>query len=183
MKIIAFGASYSKDSINKKLAAHAALHLGFEQTEILDLNHYLLPLFTVDLEKEIGQPQAAKDFVEKIEEADVLVISLSEHNGTYTTAFKNLFDWASRIKQQMFENKKIVLLSTAPGPRGGISALEAAKIRFPIHGAEIVGVFSLPHFYENFSEEEGILNENLKQKLDQVLYLAKQKIKLSKLIT
>lgn len=181
MKILAFGATYSEDSINKKLAAYTALQFGFKQTEVLDLNEYPLPLYTVDVEKKIGLPQEAKDFVEKIEEADVLVISISEHNGTYTTAFKNLFDWASRVKLEMFEDKKILLLSTAPGLRGGISGLEAAKSRFPIHGTEIIGAFSLPEFYKNFSEKEGILDKELKQKFQEVLYFVKQSLGLPKL--
>ncbi|UEG50341.1 NAD(P)H-dependent oxidoreductase [Ferruginibacter lapsinanis] len=169
MKIIAFGASYSKDSINKKLAAFAASYFPNEKTEIIDLNNYPLPLFTVDAEKEIGQPQAAKDFLNKISTAGILIISVAEHNGSYTTAFKNLFDWASRINLKMFEGKKLLLLATAPGPRGGISALEAAVARFPIHGAEIIGSFSLPKFAENFSEKKGIINEGLKASFDELM--------------
>ncbi len=176
MKLVAFGASYSKNSINKRLAIYAASFFRSTQTEILDLNHYQLPLFTIDTEQEIGQPQAAKDFVAKLDEADLLIISLSEHNGTYTTAFKNLFDWASRFKLKMFEGKKILLLSTAPGPRGGLSALEAAKARFPKHGAEIIGTFSLPSFQDNFSEEDGIINEILNQEFNQIIRTAGENI-------
>jgi hypothetical protein len=34
--------------------------------------------------------------------------------------------------------------------------------RFPRHGAEIIGRFSLPKFNENFNSEKGILNDELK---------------------
>lgn len=169
MKIVAFGASYSTNSINKKLAAYTVSRLGYAGAEILDLNDYELPLFTTDLERRIGHPQPARNFVSKLEEADLLVISLAEHNGSYSAGFKNLFDWASRIKIKMFEGKKVLLLATAPGPRGGLSVLEAAKLRFPVHGAEIAGAFSLPKFAENFSDEEGITNEELKEQFEGVI--------------
>jgi chromate reductase len=119
MKIIAFGASYSRASINKEFAAFAATQFGTHEVEVLDLNDYSLPLFTVDVEKELGQPQAAKDFVAKMEEADALIISVTEHNGNFSAAFKNLFDWASRVKLNMFEGKRMLLLSTSPGQGGG----------------------------------------------------------------
>ena len=174
MKIVAFGASYSSTSINKTFAAYAAEFFPAKEVEVLDLKSFSLPLYTIDLEKEIGKPQAAIDFVEKLGTADLLIISVAEHNGSYTTAFKNLFDWASRFKVKMFENKKVLLLSTAPGPRGGLSALQSATARFPIHGAEILGSFSLPKFAENFVVGEGISDETLKSEFMQVVDAAKQ---------
>jgi len=175
MKIIAFGASYSKNSINKKFAAYAASQFNNIEAEVLDLTDYWLPLFTTDVEAEVGHPGEVTDFLSKLEEADLLIISLSEHNGSYATAFKNLFDWASRVKLKMFEGKKVLLLATAPGARGGMSVLEAAKQRFPIHGAEIIGSFSLPNFHDNFSEESGILHTELKASFQHILSSIKLK--------
>ncbi|MES2799321.1 MAG: NAD(P)H-dependent oxidoreductase [Bacteroidota bacterium] len=171
MKVIAFGASYSKQSINKQFASYVAQQISSE-AETLDLNNYQLPVYTIDLEREIGHPQAAIDFVHKLEEADVLVISIAEHNGSYTAAFKNLFDWASRVKLKLFEDMRVVLLSTAPGARGGISALEDALDRFPRHGGEIVGHFTLPNFNENFSEELGVTHDELRERLHELVNAA-----------
>lgn len=169
MNIIAFGASYSKDSINKRFAAYAASQFEGVNAEVVDLADYPLPLFTTDVEAALGHPEEVKHFLNKVEHADLIIISLAEHNGTYTTAFKNLFDWSSRVKLKMFEGKKVLLLATVPGARGGIAVLEAAQQRFPIHGAEIVGAFSLPNFYDNFSEESGITQSELKEKFEEVL--------------
>src|SRR5690554_902496 len=169
MKILAFGASYSQTSINKEFATYAASKFEDANVEILDLNNYQLPLLTVELENEIGHPEVAKEFVNKLGEAELIIISLSEHNGSYTAAFKNLFDWASRVKLNMFENKKVLLLATAPGPRGGLSVLEAAEKRFPIHGAEIITSFSLPKFQNNFSKEKGILDADLRTQFEKII--------------
>ena len=54
MKIMAFGASYSKQSINKQFAEFAASQFNDATIEVLDLNQYQLPLFTVDIESELG---------------------------------------------------------------------------------------------------------------------------------
>jgi NAD(P)H-dependent FMN reductase len=161
MKVIAFGASTSRASINKTFAAYVASQFSKAEIEVLDLNDYPLPLFSIDLEKEVGIPENAKRFYDKLQEATLLVISMAEHNGSYTAAFKNLFDWVSRHELKMFADKKLILVSTAPGSRGGISALETAKNRFPRHGGEIVMSFSLPNFAQNFSLENGIFNESL----------------------
>jgi chromate reductase, NAD(P)H dehydrogenase (quinone) len=169
MKIIAFGASSSKQSINKIFATFAAHQFEASKIEVLDLNDYPLPLYSVDIEKETGIPENAKRFCDELQTADFIIISFAEHNGTYTAVFKNLFDWMSRYQLKMFDTKKLFLLSTASGPRGGLSALEAALKRFPIHGAEIVGHFALGKFQENFKASEGIVNDTMKTEFEKVV--------------
>ncbi|MFN5417183.1 MAG: NADPH-dependent FMN reductase [Flavobacteriia bacterium] len=176
MKILAFGASYSSTSINKQFATFAAKQFSGNEIEILDLNHFDIPIFTVDREAKEGHPNLVKEFVSKIESADLLIISMAEHNGSYTAAFKNLFDWASRVKAKTFENKNMLLLSTSDGGRGGVSALTAASDRFPRHGANILASFSLPHFNEYFNVEKGILNEELRIKFEEFVEEIKNKL-------
>jgi NAD(P)H-dependent FMN reductase len=91
-KIIAFGASSSKNSINKQLAIYAAHLFQNATVEILDLNNYEMPIFSVDREKENGIPALAEEFYTKIGSADLIVLSLAEHNGAYSSAFKNILD-------------------------------------------------------------------------------------------
>jgi chromate reductase len=160
MKLLAFAGSSSKHSINKQLAIYAASLFNAEETEILDLNDYELPLFSVDKEKLIGQPPVARVFLDKIEWADVLVISVAEHNAGMTAAFKNIYDWASRQKKVVFDNKPLLLLSTSPGRCGGKNALDAAIISLPHYGGNIRATFSLPAFGENFDAEKGKIANN-----------------------
>jgi NAD(P)H-dependent FMN reductase len=168
-KIIAFGASSSKNSINKQLATYAAHLFENSEVEVLDLNYYEMPIYSVDKETETGIPQLAHDFYAKIGSADLLVISFAEHNGAYSTAFKNILDWTSRINGKTFQEKPTLLLATSPGPRGGSSVLEIAKNRFPFQGAIVKGSFSLPSFNENFDVEKGIINEDLKTQLTKII--------------
>ncbi|GAA4050125.1 NAD(P)H-dependent oxidoreductase [Flavobacterium chungnamense] len=164
-KIIAFGASSSKTSINKQLATYAANQFQNASVEVLDLNEFEMPIYSVDKEKDNGIPQLAQDFYAKLGTADAIVISFAEHNGAYSAAFKNIFDWTSRINAKTFQEKPMLLLSTSPGPRGGSSVLEIAKNRFPFQGAVVKGSFSLPNFNDNFDAEKGITNEDLKNQL------------------
>ncbi|WP_396212424.1 NADPH-dependent FMN reductase [Flavobacterium sp.] len=164
-KIIAFGASSSKTSINKQLATFAANQFQNASVEVLDLNDFEMPIYSVDKEKDNGIPQLAQDFFYKLGSADLIVISFAEHNGAYSTAFKNIFDWTSRINGKTFQEKPVLLLSTSPGPRGGSSVLEIAKNRFPLQGAVVKGSFSLPSFNDNFDTEKGITNEDIKNQL------------------
>jgi NAD(P)H-dependent FMN reductase len=155
MKLLAFAGSSSTQSINKKLATYAAGLFGEAETEILDLNDYELPLFSVDRERLIGKPPAARLFLDKIEWADMLVISVAEHNAGMTVAFKNIYDWASRQKKLVFDNKPILLLSTSPGGYGARNSMEAAKLSLPRYGGDIRATFSLPKFHENFDVVAG----------------------------
>lgn len=176
MKIIAFGASFSSTSINKKLASYAAHQFEDADIEVLNLPDFSVPMFTVDIEAANGHPENAKKFITKLEEADLLIISMGEHNGSYQAAFKNLFDWASRIKAKTFGGTKMLLLSTSPGARGGLSVMDQALNRFPRHNAEILAHFSLPNFNDNFSKENGITNEELNQKFQTIIEQVKQEV-------
>ena len=155
MKIIAFAGSPSKNSINKKLATYVA-HLFKNATiEVLDLNDYEMPLFSVDIEKIIGHHPLAKALLDKIAGADFIVLSLAENNRNYSAAFKNVFDWCSRINGKVFQEKPMLLMATSDGKRGGTSVLEIATNHLPRYGADIKATFSLPSFYENFDVENG----------------------------
>jgi NAD(P)H-dependent FMN reductase len=169
MKIIAFAGSNSKNSINKKLASYAAKEFKNADVEILDLNDYELPLFSVDREKEMGQPKLSHDFLNKIASSDLLVVSLAENNGNYSAAFKNCIDWASRINPKLFQKKPMLLMATSPGLRGGAAVLEIVTNNFPRFDADIKATFSLPSFESNFESEIGIINEELKNKLMSII--------------
>ncbi|MEZ4910390.1 MAG: NAD(P)H-dependent oxidoreductase [Saprospiraceae bacterium] len=163
MKILAFGASHSKTSINKRFAEYAAMELAGkdDKVNILDLNSFDVPLFTIDVEKEKGYPESVYAFFQVFSEADIIIISFAEHNGSYTASFKNLFDWASRIEPKIFQEKPTILLSTSSGSRGGLSVLTAAIDRMPRHGAKVLGHFALPFFYKNF-EGDSLVNPEQK---------------------
>ena len=168
-KIIAFGASSSKQSINKQLATFAANQFQNVSVEILDLNDYEMPIFSVDKEKENGIHPLAQEFYSKLGSADLIIISFAEHNGNYSSAFKNILDWTSRINAKTFQEKPMLLLATSPGARGGSSVLEIATKRFPFQGGIVKGSFSLPSFNDNFDVVNGIIHQEYKNQLLEIV--------------
>lgn len=159
MKILAFGASNSKTSINKMLAKFTATLVPDADVEVLDLNNYALPIYSEDLENEIGLPDAAKNFFEKIGSSDGVIVSFAEHNGTYSAAYKNLFDWASRIDQKVFQFKPTIYLATSPGPGGAGSVLASARGSAEFFGVDLRAAVSVRNFYDAFDTSIGCITD------------------------
>jgi chromate reductase, NAD(P)H dehydrogenase (quinone) len=121
-----------------------------------------MPIYSFDREKDTGIPQLAEDFAAKIMESELIVISFAEHNGAYSAAFKSVFDWVSRIKDKdVWKDKKLFLMVTSPGGRGGQSVLKIAEDRMPRHGAIVLDTFSLPSFLNPLMKEKGLLLKSL----------------------
>ena len=167
-KVIVFAGSNSKNSINKELAIYASSFLKNAEVQILDLNDFSMPVYGVDEESVNGIPQKATNFYKEIEGTDGIILSLAEHNGNFTAAFKNVYDWMSRIEQKLWQNKPMLLMATSPGGRGGVSVLNIAKNGFPHFGGAIVSEFSLPKFQENFKDKK-ITDEKLLNSLKEAV--------------
>lgn len=164
-KILAFAGSTSSTSINKKLATYAAENLENTKFKVIDLRDFPMEIYSEDVESENGFPENAEKLSKLLDEHDGYILSLAEHNGSYVAAFKNIFDWCSRIEAKVFRNKPLLLMATSPGGRGGLSVLETAEARFSRMGTKGVATFSLPSFYDNFQEGKIIekkLDEQLK---------------------
>lgn len=159
MKVLAFGTSNSQSSINKQLALYAAKQIKNAEITLIDINDFEMPIFSEDREEENGVPKLAHDFYNAIGSADTIVISFAEYNGSYTSAYKNLFDWASRIGMEVFQDKSVIMLSTSPGPGGAKSVLGAAVTSAPYFAANLIGSISLPNFFDNFDFEQGMVTD------------------------
>ncbi len=167
MKILAFAGSNSSTSRNRELVKYVLKSFKDDEINLIDLNDYEMPIFSVDREKK-GYPEEAKKFLKNIEECDAIICSLAEHNKIYSAAFKNIYDWASRIEVKVWQGKPMFLMATSPGGFGGGNVLEHAKKFFPGFGADIKETFSLQKFDENFDLEKGeISNKELAKELQE----------------
>lgn len=155
--ILVFAASNSTQSINKRFALHAANVLKEElkapvHIETLDLNDYEMPIYSPEREA-TGIPQLAHQFFNKISEADGLIVSFAEYNGSYTAAFKNVFDWASRIEMKIYQGKPMLVLATSRGARGGQNVLKTAVEAAPFFGGKVTNSLSVGPFAERFDQD------------------------------
>ncbi|GAB5564595.1 MAG: NAD(P)H-dependent oxidoreductase [Winogradskyella sp.] len=172
-KIITIAGSNSKTSINKSLLLYTSSLLEDVEVISIDLNDYELPIYGVDLEAENGIPKAVKKLNDLLDLADGFILSLAEHNGTYTAVFKNTLDWLSRANMNVWRDKPVFLMATSPGGRGGATVLQAAVNYFPFLGAKEITDFSLPSFFDNFLDG-GLSNAELNKELTQKVQLFKR---------
>ncbi len=147
MKTLAFAASNHSQSINGALVEYAATRLkSFSpsvEIEFIDINDYEMPIYSMDREKSDGVHPLAQDFFGKIGDADALIVSFAEYNGYVTAAWKNIYDWMSRIDQKVWQDKPIVLLAATPGPRAGTNVLQTQEFTAPFFGMDIKGKYGV----------------------------------------
>ncbi|MHB0754021.1 NADPH-dependent FMN reductase [Polaribacter sp. M15] len=159
-KVLAFAGSTSSTSINKQLATFAAENLKDTNFDMIDLRDFSMPIYSEDEEKENGLPNNAKRFSALFDKYDGFILSLAEHNSSYTAAFKNIYDWSSRVEANVFRDKPLLLMAASPGGLGGRFVLESGIARFSRMGAKELVSFSFPNFYANFKEGK-VVNEEL----------------------
>lgn len=174
-KILAIGASNSKTSINKKFAIYAAQQIENATITIADLNELELPLYSPDLQSATGIPANAMRFNELIEASDGIVLSLAEYNGLVTAAFKNLWDWTSRIDMKIWKGKPMLLMAVSPGGRGGANVLKVTKALLPYFGGNVIADFSLARFHQNF-QDGNLMDESKAKELAEKLAVFQQAI-------
>tara|TARA_R110001632_G_scaffold104444_3_gene213339 strand:+ start:1081 stop:1623 length:543 start_codon:yes stop_codon:yes gene_type:complete len=169
-KVIGFAGSNSSQSINAELVTHVLSKLvGVSKKQLL-LTDYEIPMYDIDTEQASGIPIDIQLLKNEIAKADGLVISVNEHNGSWSAFFKNTFDWLSRADRNFLEGTKVLLMSTSPGARGASSSLDYAKQTLPRFGAEVVESFSFPSFQDNFDIEAGtISNTSLEMGVQEVI--------------
>lgn len=175
MNILGFATSNHSTSINKQLVEAVGAEIKNDHNfKVLDLAIYNIPLFSEDLEEKEGIPEEAAHFLHEISKADFLIISLAEHNGNYSAFYKNLFDWASRLELNVYQDKSVLLLSTSPGPAGAQNVRRIFEESAEFFGANIVASISLPEFYDNFQNGKitnlEFLEELNKVKIEEVVY-------------
>jgi chromate reductase len=151
MKLLAFAATSSIHSINKQVIAYAGrlLEDGLVDdvtVETIDLNDFEMPIYSIDRQNADGIPQEAQNFFDAIGSADAVIVSFAEHNGFYTSAYKNIFDWASRIDMKVYQDKPAVLFATSGGPGGGGNVLNIAVMSGQFFGYDVKASLSIPTF-------------------------------------
>lgn len=159
-KIVAFAGSNSSTSINHQLVSLVASYIKEHEVEVIRLTDYPLPIYAEDVEKEQGFSKELEQLLARLKEADGVIISVNEHNGTVSSFFKNTLDWLSRIEYKFLDGKKVMLLSASPGGRGGLSAYEYSMGILARYGGEIVAGTTFPNFQDNFSSEMSTITNN-----------------------
>ena len=147
IRILGLAGSTRSGSLNKRLV-RAALHhaeAGGADTTFLDLRSLEIPLYDGDLEAASGLPEGVRTLRAALAEADGILISSPEYNGSFSAVLKNALDWASRPdpdrpgEPSPWQGGVAALLSATPGGLGGIRGL--IQLRTVLSG---IGVHVVP---------------------------------------
>jgi NAD(P)H-dependent FMN reductase len=153
--ILAFAGSNHTNSINFKLVELTIDRLQVNRADILDIRSWNIPMYSIDMDQApVQTPELINQLIEKIETYDGFIIASPEHNGATSAFFKNILDWLSRRKKNVFDNKPVFLMSTSPGKGGAATNLAYLVKSLPFQGADVVAHYSLPSFYDNVNDGE-----------------------------
>ncbi|MGI9408026.1 MAG: NADPH-dependent FMN reductase, partial [Hyphomicrobiaceae bacterium] len=130
IKILIFAGSARKGALSKMLAnaARLAVEDAGANPTLIDMKDFDAPVYNGDIEDAAGVPATILCFNELVRDHDALMVVTPEYNGFFPPLLKNTFDWSSRPDGHesgvhAMKHKVIGLLSTSPGPLGGIRAL------------------------------------------------------------
>ena len=161
-----------------RVAAAAARRDGSDVTEF-DLRALALPIYDGDLEHASGVPAAALQLRDAIHAHDALLLVTPEYNGFPTPLVLNAFDWMSRIPATAAggaglaatANKPAALLSSSPGPLGGLRAMTLMRQYLQGNFAMIVAPqqYALGRAGEAFDESGALKDAKAQQMVENVL--------------
>jgi chromate reductase, NAD(P)H dehydrogenase (quinone) len=77
-----------------------------------------MPLYSADIQAE-GFPKPVTDMADSIRNADGIIFCSPEYNYSIPGVLKNAIDWLSRLKEQPFAGKPVLLQSASGGALGG----------------------------------------------------------------
>jgi chromate reductase, NAD(P)H dehydrogenase (quinone) len=77
------------------------------------------PLYNADVQNSSGFPAPVQTLADAIRAADGVIFVSPEYNYSIPGGLKNAIDWVSRLPNQPFANKPIMIISAAGGILGG----------------------------------------------------------------
>lgn len=173
-RILAFGGSLRRDSLNQKLAAVAAegaREAGAEVT-LIKLRDFPMPLFDQDLEAEHGMHPEAKRLKELFLSHQGLLIASPEYNSGYSAALKNAIDWVSRVDRpdeppiSALAGKSAVILAASPGGLGGLRGLVPLRMLLGNLGITLLPEqIAIPSAIQAFGPDGHLLDPNQEAKV------------------
>jgi len=181
IRLLVIAGSARTGALSGKLAACAASrHRAAGGTAIeLDLRQLGLPIYDGDIESTQGIPFGAYALQKAFLQSDAVLLVTPEYNGFPTPLLVNALDWMSRIPAgagnpaglAATANRPAALLSSSPGPAGGLRSMNYLRQFLQMAFAMIVvpQQFALGRAHEAFDEAGSLKDANAARAVDGVL--------------
>lgn len=174
-RILVFGGSLRRDSVNQKLAAVAAAgarDAGADVT-LIALRDFPMPIYDGDLEAASGLPEHAKRLKALFREHHGLIIASPEYNSSITAALKNAVDWVSRAESKddasVFAGKTAILCAASPGALGGLRGLVHIRAILGNMGVTVLpDQVAVGQAYQAFTPEGALVDAKQDQRVRQL---------------
>ena len=167
-KLLFLAGSARTESINKKLAQHAAdiaQDAGATAT-FIDLKDYPMPIYDGDDEDKNGLPETAKALKQLFVDHDGFFIASPEYNSSFSPLLKNALDWISRPHADnegmliAYKGKVASLGAVSPGGLGGLRGLVPLRMMLGNVGVHVIpSQVAIGNGFEAFDSEARLADE------------------------
>jgi chromate reductase len=169
-KVLAISGSLRRLSYNTGLLRAAAEHTPEDvEVEIYDDLESLAPY---NGDRESDHPESVDRLLDKIEDADALLIATPEFNTALPGQLKHLVDWGSRPygPEAKLYGKPVAVIGASTTAYGAMWAQDQLRKALGIAGARVSDVeLSVGHAEEKFDEQSNLIDEESLEQLEHVL--------------
>ena len=172
IRVLIFGASLRRGSLNRRLAELAAVVVEEQggTADRADMAEFDCPAFDSDVEGDDGIPPGAQRLRDRLVAADAFLIASPEYNASMPGYLKNTVDWVSRVRPQPFNGRQGLLMSASPSMAGGNRGLWSLRVPLEHLGARVYpDMFSLAQAHQAFDAAGRISAPVLQQRFERTI--------------
>ena len=125
MSLLILAGSSRKQSLNKKLQQRIAevAEADGRACYMYPAEELDAPIYNGDDEQANGVPTNIQKLASALSEATKVVIVTPEYNSSLPALLKNAIDWTTRLEQNPWVGKNVLLAGAAPGRLGAMRAM------------------------------------------------------------
>ncbi|WNF36791.1 NAD(P)H-dependent oxidoreductase [Bacillaceae bacterium IKA-2] len=164
MKVVALVGSTRKNSSTRKATEIVLKEVERHgmTVEIIHFAEVKLPIYEGDLDKE-DYPEVVKDFIEKIANADGVILASPEYHGSVSGVLKNALDY---IGAREMSGKITAIIGTAGSNLGAANTVNTLhQICRNLHAWALPQSPTIPAAYEAFNKDGSLRDEKLQERL------------------
>jgi chromate reductase, NAD(P)H dehydrogenase (quinone) len=167
MRVLGISGSLRRDSHNTKLLRRAGELLPSSvQLDVFD-GLKSIPPYDAD-DDDHGNPiEAVRRIRDAVADADALLISTPEYNGSIPGVLKNALDWVSRpAGESVLRYKPVAVIGASTGQFGGVWAQAELRKVLGVIGARVVDrELAIPRADSAFDDSGQLVDSDLERQL------------------